>query len=233
MRYRVFAQVLATTTTVYYYDDALYSPLAWHYNLLWYLGLSMPPAVIEWAAHSASVGGPGFGFTEGGERRRDTHHRQTFSRFFVDSCRRCYWSDHARWFRNKHGNPSYTKWCPREFRSLSSFRFFLRLVDPMARPRGPSDTSEQAHAKVWSPYRLLYARVIMVCTCYNGILVLQLVKSLRCFGADVGPSGDSLRANNRTYKDEVSPETQRVGDDILRTWLPQVLLEKFGVPETA
>lgn len=56
---------------MYYYDDALYSPLAWHYNLLWYLGLSMPPAVIEWSAHTASIGGPGFGFSEGGEKGCD------------------------------------------------------------------------------------------------------------------------------------------------------------------
>lgn len=53
------------------------------------------------------------------------------------------------------------------------------------------------------------------------------------FGAGGRPREDSLRAQNRTYKDEVSPETLRAGDDILRTWLPQVLLEKFGVPETA
>ncbi len=42
-------------------------------------------------------------------------------------------------------------------------------------------------------------------------------------------SGGEAPVVERSYRDEVSPETLLRMDDILRVWLPPVLLEKFGV----
>lgn len=52
-------------------------------------------------------------------------------------------------------------------------------------------------------------------------------------GADEHKRGEAAEAlrSNRTYRDEVSGESLRAADDILRVWLPPVLLEKLAVPE--
>lgn len=47
---------------------------------------------------------------------------------------------------------------------------------------------------------------------------------------DVHPGGDN--SVNRTYVDEISAETLSSFDDILRTWLPPVLLARLGVSLT-
>lgn len=67
MRYKLFAQTLAGQSTVYWYRETLAAPLPWHYNLLWYFGLSMPAAVVEWASHVASKGSPPLVPTKGGD----------------------------------------------------------------------------------------------------------------------------------------------------------------------
>ncbi|CAN0244662.1 unnamed protein product [Scytosiphon promiscuus] len=68
VRYKLFAETLAAQSTVYWYSDTLVAPLPWHYNLLWYFGLSMPAAVVEWSSHVASKGSPALVPTEGGDK---------------------------------------------------------------------------------------------------------------------------------------------------------------------
>eukprot|EP00903_Cladosiphon_okamuranus_P020188 g18531.t1 len=62
VRHRLFAEALAARSTIYWYDEALSSPLQWHYNLIWYLGLKVPAAVVEWAMHVVTSEPPGSGF---------------------------------------------------------------------------------------------------------------------------------------------------------------------------
>lgn len=47
---------------------------------------------------------------------------------------------------------------------------------------------------------------------------------------DVHP-GEEVRTEGgaRRFEDEVSPEAVKLADEVLRTWLPSVLLERFGV----
>ncbi|CAN0125698.1 unnamed protein product [Scytosiphon promiscuus] len=47
--------------------------------------------------------------------------------------------------------------------------------------------------------------------------------------ANPHPGGEEA-SPNRTWRDEVSPEILDDMDDILRTWLPGVLLARFDVP---
>lgn len=44
-----------------------------------------------------------------------------------------------------------------------------------------------------------------------------------------GAKGVAKNATSRSYKDEVRPDTLRVMDDAMRTWLPPVLQTKFGM----
>lgn len=69
LRYRLFAQTLAERSTVYWYDDALAAPLPWHYNLIYYLGLVMPAALMEWSVHVAVSEPAGLGFFDTGEAK--------------------------------------------------------------------------------------------------------------------------------------------------------------------
>lgn len=47
-------------------------------------------------------------------------------------------------------------------------------------------------------------------------------------GPDVHIGGTEPEAN-RTFRGELSPESLAMMDDVLRTWLPPVLLSRFGV----
>lgn len=47
-------------------------------------------------------------------------------------------------------------------------------------------------------------------------------------GVDVHPGG-AAPAPSRTYKDELGPESLAMMDDVLRAWLPSVLLNRWGV----
>lgn len=48
-------------------------------------------------------------------------------------------------------------------------------------------------------------------------------------GVDEHPGGNA--SERRSYRDEISAVTLAGFDDVLRTWLPPVLLARLGVPE--
>ncbi|CAN0378000.1 unnamed protein product [Ectocarpus fasciculatus] len=47
-------------------------------------------------------------------------------------------------------------------------------------------------------------------------------------GRDNHPGGQE-RSTNRTFRDELGPDSLSNMDDVLRTWLPPVLLKEFGL----
>lgn len=49
-------------------------------------------------------------------------------------------------------------------------------------------------------------------------------------GFDIHPGGSAV-APGRSYKDEISAETLEGLDAVLRTWLPPVMLVRFGVSQ--
>eukprot|EP00752_Nemacystus_decipiens_P011502 g10214.t1 len=71
VRHRLFAEALAAQSTVYWYDDVLEAPLKWQYNLLYYLGLNMPAAVVEWVVHVVTSESPAGGFFATADARGD------------------------------------------------------------------------------------------------------------------------------------------------------------------
>ena len=75
VRHRLFAEALAAQSTVYWYDDVLEAPLKWHYNLLYYLGLSMPAAVVEWLVHIVTSETPAAVFFATADERQQVERR--------------------------------------------------------------------------------------------------------------------------------------------------------------
>eukprot|EP00752_Nemacystus_decipiens_P006728 g6051.t1 len=54
VRHRLFADAVASPSIVYWYEEVLESTFKWYYNLLYYLGLAMPAAVVEWVLHTVT-----------------------------------------------------------------------------------------------------------------------------------------------------------------------------------
>jgi len=41
--------------------------------------------------------------------------------------------------------------------------------------------------------------------------------------------GGHASGDNRTFRDELGPESLAMMDDVVRMWLPPVLLQRFGI----
>ena len=43
------------------------------------------------------------------------------------------------------------------------------------------------------------------------------------------PGGKAPQGGKRTFRDELGPESLAMMDDVVRTWVPPVLLQRFGI----
>lgn len=62
IRYLLFTELLANTSAVFWYDDAVADPVDWHDRYYSFVGINMPREVVNTAAREASRGGSILGF---------------------------------------------------------------------------------------------------------------------------------------------------------------------------
>lgn len=66
VRYLLFTELLANTSEVFWYDDAVVDPVHWHDKFFSFVGINLPQAEVVTAARAASAGGSILGFPSKG-----------------------------------------------------------------------------------------------------------------------------------------------------------------------